>query len=290
MTRHIKNYLRPADWETAHRLLGDQKANAVPLFQPIRPRVPEELPGDVVVDLAGLGLDRIGQENDLIRIGTLTTLQEIVDSPLLKQAFNGILCQAAEIAGTLGLRNYANLGGVLLDREGPAEPLTTLLALDAQVVLHVGPDQVKPVGLAAYLADPKPAITSEIPFEIHIPAGNASDAKASLVRVSRTPRDRAIAAIAVKLITEAGNVTNCRIVAGAVSPLPQLLDKAGAILEGQPITSERVKRAAALAAEQAEVTDDFLASAEYRKAMVEVLAARALTHCLDSKSKGGQNG
>ena len=65
----------------------------------------------VVVDLSGIEeLRGVRAAGDGIEIGAMTTLTEVVNSPLVKQRF-GLLAQGAELAASPQIRNQGTLGG-----------------------------------------------------------------------------------------------------------------------------------------------------------------------------------
>jgi xanthine dehydrogenase YagS FAD-binding subunit len=65
----------------------------------------------VVVDLSGIDeLRGVRTNGDGIEIGAMTTLSEVVNSPLVKQRF-GLLAQGAELAASPQIRNQGTLGG-----------------------------------------------------------------------------------------------------------------------------------------------------------------------------------
>ncbi|MDQ6644836.1 MAG: FAD binding domain-containing protein, partial [Chloroflexota bacterium] len=93
-----------------------------------------------VVDLRDLELAYISEEARAIHIGAMTTLQHMVDSPLLKNVASGLLSHAALASSFSRLvRNSATLGGTLgTGIASQADLLTALAVLDAEVVLLSG--------------------------------------------------------------------------------------------------------------------------------------------------------
>ncbi len=65
----------------------------------------------VLVDLSGIEeLRGVREDSGGIEIGAMTTLSEVVNSPLVKQRF-GLLAQGAELAASPQIRNQGTLGG-----------------------------------------------------------------------------------------------------------------------------------------------------------------------------------
>ena len=98
-----------------------------------------------VVDLRDLELAYINDEKTangkaLLRIGAMTTLQTLADSPLLREIATGVLARAAKASSaSLLIRNSATLGGTLATgADSQADLLTALAVLDVEVVLRSG--------------------------------------------------------------------------------------------------------------------------------------------------------
>src|SRR5437763_7672467 len=91
-----------------------------------------------VVDLRDLELAYISTDARGVHIGAMTTLQSMVDSPVLKDLAAGLLSRAA-LASSFSrlIRNSATLGGTLgAGVASQADLLTALAVLDAEVVLR----------------------------------------------------------------------------------------------------------------------------------------------------------
>jgi xanthine dehydrogenase YagS FAD-binding subunit len=65
----------------------------------------------VVVDLSGVDeLKGIRATNDGIEIGAMTTLTEVVRSPIVREKY-GLLSEGAELAASPQIRNQGTIGG-----------------------------------------------------------------------------------------------------------------------------------------------------------------------------------
>ncbi|MEI8132604.1 MAG: FAD binding domain-containing protein, partial [Leptolinea sp.] len=216
MASQIQEYHSPIDWKSAQLILSRKELRASPLFLSPRPQAPDNWPAEVIVDLSKLGLDYIKEEGEFIKIGILTSLQELVDSSLLKSKFNGILSCCADLSGTLGLRHYANLGGLLYDPAASQETALALLALDAQLLIRTLSSADKVIDLADILSGKAALQPGEIPFEVRISRSLPGNLK--LERVARTPRDLAIVATVVRVEEKDGLLCEVRVaISGAFS-------------------------------------------------------------------------
>ncbi len=253
----IKNYHRPTDWDSAHAALRASE----PLL--LGPRVPIPPYGEAasLTDLSRLELNYIKTDSQ-IHIGALTTLQSLAEATLVGSLLN----EAAHLTTHYGLRNVATLGGLLLAESGPPEILLALLALDAHVVIRG--DSTRQAQVTNYQLLPGELIT-EVTFSP--PAG-----KTALERLTRTPRDEAIVGIAVSLRAEAGVCRAVRLAIAGAGPRPVCVQSVENILLGQPLTPATIAEAAAAVEAVVNPTNDFKASADYRRAMAGVLTRRAL--------------
>ncbi|MBI5713432.1 MAG: FAD binding domain-containing protein, partial [Chloroflexi bacterium] len=125
------SYHRPENLNDARKLLADDGSR--PLL--IHPRMDVEpySTADAVVDLSLLNLNTIQQEGDVIRIGALTTLQDVADSPLLRTLARGILPEAASLTAHLGLRNVSTIGGVMMNPQSAVDVMLALLCLGVDI-------------------------------------------------------------------------------------------------------------------------------------------------------------
>ena len=252
MPSRLRDYHRPADLQSAQKLLQRADARVVPLNISPRPPLDPYRDVDAVVDLSQLKLNTIKEDGDTIRIGGMTPLQELADSALLRAQAGGVLCQAAHLAAHLGLRNVATLGGAILSTDGPPEVLLALLALDAEQVRD-----------------------GELLIEVRF--ANQSQSGGGLARVARTPRDQAIVA-AVAVIESKGGV--CRLALAGVGPGPMRMASAEKMLEGKPLDSKLLQSVADALSAEVNPLPDYRGSAEYRKAMAGVLAMRAIERAM----------
>lgn len=254
------SYHHPENLNDAHKLLA--RDGAKPLL--IHPRMDVEpySTADAVVDLSRLNLNYIKQDGDVIRIGAMTTLQDVADSALLRTLARGILPEAASLTAHLGLRNASTIGGVM---ENPTSAVDVMLALLCLGV-DVGAQHAAPLQEVSFSCSPQ--------------------ANGILERVARTPRDAPI--VAACAVMDDGNKM-MRIAVGGVGITPQLVASA-LIGKAQPPSSLEIKgtmpvsamhdEALATIAKQAQEKvkpiADFRGSVEYQREMVGILTKRVL--------------
>ncbi|HWQ46465.1 MAG TPA: FAD binding domain-containing protein [Longilinea sp.] len=278
MRYQLKEYHRPANWKEAHQLLSRQDVKTVPLFLSPRPQAPEDWPVQAVVDLTALDAVGIREEAGTLTIGLATSLQAIVESPLLKQRWQGLLNRCAGLSGTLGLRNYANLGGLLLDPAAPGEVAAMLLCLDTQVVFRSADGGLKPQALVDFLSGSAKLTPGEVAVSVVI--STSTEGTLALERVGRTVRDIATVAVVTRLEVKAGATAVVRVAAFGAAPYVQRITPVESLLSGQTITPDLLDKTCSTAQDWAAPTGDIRGSAEYRKNMAGVLTRRALQSAL----------
>lgn len=131
-----QQYVKAATLEEAYEL-NQKRNNAIVgggCWMKMNPRRYQ-----TIIDLSGLGLDKIEETPEEFVLGAMATLRQLETNQELKEAFgNGFYEMTRHIVG-VQFRNCATLGGSLVSRFGFSDILTFLMALDCQVELaHAG--------------------------------------------------------------------------------------------------------------------------------------------------------
>jgi len=165
-------------------------------------------------------------------------------------------------------RYHAILGGKVCFAVCPSDTAVALAALDATIVTN---QRSIPIGelfdvLGNVLND------DEIITEIQVPVPK-SQTKQTFIKFALRPTiDFAIVSVATAVTTEAGKVSDARIVLGAVAPVPYRATEAEDVLKGEAI-SESVAEAAAAAAVKDAVP---LSNNKYKVQIARTLVKRAI--------------
>ena len=275
-----------------------------------------------VVDLRDLELAYISDDARSIHIGAMTTLQDMVDSPVLKSLASGLLSRAALASSFSRLvRNSATIGGTLgAGVASQADLLTTLVVLDAEVVLrsgsktqvNLGGGTLERPGLAlagvTYKGKQERRVSynpsdferrpNELIFEVVVPRP-ASICGASFLRIGRTPTDVALLNAVALVEVANGHYQRVRLALGGVNMLPVRLWAIEKRLEGQAEVNADALVQTILPVLQAGMADfrppsDFRAGSDYRRTSGQNLAFRALEEAINithlpgaASSKGG---
>ena len=235
-----------------------------------------------VVDINGIpGLSGIREADGVLRIGALTRESDLEESELIRTRYP-LLHDTSKVIADPVVRNLATIGGNLAHGDPANDHPATMLALGAEVVA-VGPKGERRIAIGSFFTGPfatslKP---DEILVEIRIPQPVAKSGGAYL-KLERKVGDFATAAVAAQLTLGAsGACDQVGIGLTNVGLTPIKATKAEAALKGKAPDEAAIKRAAELAAEASEPSEDLRGSVEYKRDLVRVLTARALRRAVE---------
>lgn len=270
-------YYRPRTRAEAIVLLARRNFHASPLIVHPKPTALRQMGIDAFVDLSLLGLDYIQEaQDDSVHIGALATLQEMVESPALKDGAHLLLNRAARLVAGPGICNLSGLWGAIQARSGPPEVILALLALGAKVVLLGAGEKQRTISFPEFYEMGKNSLRKgELVLEACLPPLKPGCGWA-LERVARTPRDEAIVAAAAVVEAEGGKAGRVILALAGANPLPRRLPSVEDMLMGKVFTAKTLQEAAETVRQQADPVGDFRGSPEYRRSMAGLVARRVL--------------
>jgi carbon-monoxide dehydrogenase medium subunit len=258
-----------ATLDNARVLAGGQSLMPMMNYRVVQP--------EHLIDLGRIAeLAFIDDTPESLKIGAMTTQRAIERSALVHERCP-LLTDALFHVGHQQTRNRGTIGGSICHLDPSAELPVTACALDA-VMIAAGKTGRRKIPFADF---PAGYLTSSLePNEILIAidfgrwpqrAGSAFEEYA--VR----PADFAIVAIAAVIAIDGDDIiTEARIAAGGIAPVPTRLTGVEAILKGQRPSEALVEHAGAVAAAVAAKGDD-ANPPEYRQELAGHLTQRALT-------------
>jgi CO/xanthine dehydrogenase FAD-binding subunit len=218
-------------------------------------------------------------EGGATRIGALVTHAELEEAPRIRDHFTA-LSDAAALVGSPATRHMGTIGGNLCNASPAMEAGSPLLVFEASVELASSKGSRR-LPLAEFLVGP--ARSARRPGElltfVLLPKGPDGRTGSAYLRLEyrRAMEIAVVGAAAMVNLDASGRCESARLSLTAVAPTCIRVPDAEAILTGQKPTDALIERAAATAASASKPIDDVRGSAEYRRAMVEVIAARALS-------------
>ncbi|HEY8439519.1 MAG TPA: FAD binding domain-containing protein [Candidatus Limnocylindrales bacterium] len=232
---------------------------------------------DRIEELEGAGVDASGE----LRLGALTPHAWLAGSPEVVAHWTA-LADAAAIVGSPATRATGTIGGNLMNASPAAETTAPFVVFDAVATLR-GPDGGRrdvPVGELAVGPGRTLARGAELLSEVRVPRSEAAIGSAYIRLEYRRAMEIAVVGAAA-LVTLDGSgpgagVRAARIALTAVAPTVVRAPEAEAAFVGTAGDRAACRAAGAAAAAAASPIDDVRASAEYRRAMIEVVVARTL--------------
>jgi carbon-monoxide dehydrogenase medium subunit len=209
-------------------------------------------------------------------IGAATPARALLADEALSRAWPGVV-EAANLIGSVQVRNRATLGGNLCNASPAADSVPALIAAAARCVI-AGPDGERELPVEDVPTGPgtNALRPGEFVLEILLPAAPARGSDAYLRAIPRTEMDIAVAGAGVSLACDADGVcTAARVALGAVAPTALLVADAGAALVGGRLDAEALARMEAAVRAACRPITDKRGAAEYRTRTAAVLARRA---------------
>ncbi|HZT52435.1 MAG TPA: xanthine dehydrogenase family protein subunit M [Stellaceae bacterium] len=272
-------YHAPATLDAAIALLARHKGEARPLAggQSLLPMMNfRVVTPAAIVDLNRIpGLAYIRAEGGTVRIGAMTRHRQVEFSPVIAEKLP-LLAEAIRLVAHLPIRTRGTMGGSLAHADPAAELPMVLQALEGEVVAR-GPGGERTIKAADFLRGmlTTSLAADEILTEVRFPA-TPPRARCAVEEFSRRRGDFAIAAVAAVIERDGNRCVKARLATAGVGPASIRLRDAEAILERDGLGDDAVDAAAAKAAATVEPQSDQQGSAEYRRHLTRVLAARAV--------------
>jgi aerobic carbon-monoxide dehydrogenase medium subunit len=232
----------------------------------------------VLIDISRIpDLVGIRERDGKIVIGAATVHHDVANSSLLKERCP-VLAEAAALIGDPQVRNRGTVGGSVAHADPSADLPAVLLALDAEIHLK---------GLSSWRVVKAPDFFQGLftvamaPEEIIVCVQFVPVKAAAYAKLHQRASYYAIVGVAAALEVSGGTIRSARVGVTGASSHAQRLIAVEQALAGRAVSSESIEKAArGAAAGLADISSDIHASAEYRRAMVEVMTRRALARAM----------
>ncbi len=232
---------------------------------------------ETLIDIGGIAeLKYIKDKGDYLAIGAGTTHWEIESSDLIAQKAPA-LSQAAGQIGDVQVRNRGTIGGVLAHSDPQADYPGVVLALDATIVVQ-GSGGERTIAVSNYFTGLWETALGEdeLLTEVRIPTDKAN-ANSCYLKFPQPASRYPYVGCAVAMSSSGGSCSEIRVGFSGVSETAFRDSGIENEIRGQALNETVIASASAKAAEGRSVLNDVFVSEEYRRAMAQVFAKRALT-------------
>ena len=230
-----------------------------------------------LIDIGGISeLKYINDKGDYLAIGAGTTHLMVETSSLVQQKAPA-LSQAAGQIGDVQVRNRGTIGGVLAHSDPQADYPGVVLALNATIVAE-GSGGERTIEAVDYFTGLWETALgeNEILTEVRIPVDGAN-ANSCYLKFPQPASRYPYVGCAVAMDNSGGNCSEVRVGFSGVAESAFRDSGVEDAIRGQALKDETIATASAKAAEGRTVLSDYFVSEEYRRAMAQVYAKRALT-------------
>ena len=254
---NCKNYVRVKTLDEAYEL---NKARTNKIIAGMMWLRMSSLPLQNIIDISGLGLDKIEQTNEEFSFGAMVTLRQLETNKSFCDYTNGAIGEALHNIVGVQFRNMATLGGSIWSRFGFSDVMTLFASMDSYVELYKG-------GLIPMSDFIKSKQDNDILTRVIV---KKTPAKFVYKSMRNQKTDLPVLTCAVSCL--AGNY---RVVIGARPGRAMIINDEKNLFQGT-LTKESVKNFASYAESITPTQGNMRASAEYRSHLVGVLTERCL--------------
>lgn len=220
-------------------------------------------------------LNYIRQDHGKLLIGAMTTLRQIEQESIVKNAYSA-LYEAVRSMAAVSVKTMATVGGNLGNASPAADTAPALLAFDA-VVKIVSKHGERFVPLESFFVGPGRSVLDpqELITEIQLPAAS-EESGSCFLKLSRVAADIAKINVAIRLVRSGQTCSLSRIAFGSVAPLPVRVPAVEQMISGQILTPSLVKAAAeAIPTEIKPITDN-RSTVAYRIRLSQLMLEEAI--------------
>lgn len=232
------------------------------------------LPPGSYLDIWGLDeLRGISVTDDGVVLGALSTYSDVLANETLHRE-HPMVCQAANVTGSLAIQNRGTLGGNIVNASPAADSPPALLAYDAEVELiseggsrwldyhdfHTGYKQMRKQ-------------PHELVSRVRLPRRPGGEGALHVYRKVGTREAQAIAKVCFAGLGALadGVVSHLRVALGSVAPTVVRCHAIEGLLVGKPLDDDTIDAAVVALGGEISPIDDIRSSADYRRAVSENL-------------------
>jgi len=230
-------------------------------------------------------LRRIEVSGDAVVIGAGSTYTDLQENKVIAQEFP-LLANAARWTGGVANQNRGTLGGNIVNASPAADSLPALLVYDAELGL-ISPRGERRVTYNDFHTGYKKTLLAqdELIFDIRLPRRYSGYSSYSRKVGARHAQAIAKVCVAGLAHLEDGVVSDIRLAAGSVGPIPLRLRKTEKVLKGKTIDKTLWQQVRQTAMSEIQTIDDLRSSARYRSAVLGNLVVEFLEKLAEEKNR-----
>jgi carbon-monoxide dehydrogenase medium subunit len=229
-----------------------------------------------LVDLQSIpGLDRIAQEADGIRIGSLVTQRAVELSPLVRSSVP-VVAQAFSAIGNVRVRQTASVGGNLAHADYRLDPPPALLLLNSEVTVF-GPAGSRVIPLRNFFTGMYETVLSpgEILVDVKVPYMPSESKTVYLRHSALSANDWPCLGVAGLVSKENGRVRELRLALSGMAATPVSVDGLEFVRD-HALDDSVLDQILKVVDEQIAPFSDLRGSEWYKRRMARVFVKRAI--------------
>lgn len=277
----------PTDLKDALRYIEHEDRNVAVVASgtDLLPRMRKrQIAPEILLDISSLteDLKYIRQDDGVVRVGALTTVTDLLESPLFGSRLS-IIREAAALFGAPQVRNVATVGGNICSAASSEDLIPVFMALDAGVKL-VSAKGERTLPLRDFIVGKRETAMrpSEILSEVYFdsPKGRSWTAYEKMGRRNMLIISLVNEALSMSLEEDLLTVRSARVALNRVAGrVPALATRTGDFLVGRKLSEETISQAQNVLASELSLTSDFRMSGACRTELALVYLKRLIQRC-----------
>ncbi len=229
-----------------------------------------------VINIRRLPLDYIKEGQKELRIGALTTLEEIFRSEVIN-AYAPVLSDAAGKMGSPQIRNLGTIGGNIANASPAGDTVPPLFVHRATLILRSQRGK-RTISISHFFSGPGESLMEK--DELLTEVSLRKREKDERWFFSKLGQRRAMViskvSVAFKGVFQRRRLTDVSIALGAVAPTVTYAQRTARFLNSKPLDPELIDEASRIIQDEAKPISDIRSTSEYRRRMVGALLKQGL--------------
>lgn len=276
----------PPDFADALRYIEEEKS--VTVIAGGTDLIPRMRKGRVspsrLLDISSLkeDLSYVRQSDGEVQIGALTTVTDLVESPVFADGLS-IFREVAELFGAPQIRNVATVGGNICSASSSEDLIPVFMVLDAKLKLMSAKGQ-RMVPLKEFIVGKRETVLgpSEILAEVSFasPRGHTWTAYEKLGRRNILIIALVNEALSLTMEDDLQTIRSAKLALNRVTGrVPAMAVRTSEFLSGRQVTEETIAGAQSVLASELTLTSDYRASASYRAQIAQAYLKKLIHRC-----------